>query len=83
VQAPGNGPRQKNLAAEQIHLHFAPLAAAVVDDTVDADGPYCRIRECYPDGAIGADDPTSTDRLSFGSFEARATGGAVGGSGPS
>jgi len=44
---------------------------------------YCRIRECYPDGAIGADDPTSIDRLSFGSFEARATRGAVGGSGPS
>jgi hypothetical protein len=39
--------------------------------------PYCLICECYPDYAAGADDPTSTDRLT----EARTTGGAVGGSG--
>jgi hypothetical protein len=45
-------------------------------------GPYCLICECYPDSTVGADDPTSTDRMSLMAVEARSTGGAVGGSGP-
>src|ERR1700726_1567979 len=27
------------------------------------DPSYCLICECYPDSAVGADDPTSTDRM--------------------
>lgn len=44
--------------------------------------PYCLSCECYPGGAVGADDPTSRDRVSLTAFEARSMGGAVGGSGP-
>ena len=45
------------------------------------DPSYCLICECYPDGAIGADDPTSTDRLHAAALQPRSTRGAVGGSG--
>src|SRR5258708_37266915 len=71
-------PRDRGVRAS---LSVASLAGC--QSAFKFDPAYCRIRECYPDGAIGVDDPTSTDRLSFGAFEARATGGAVGGSGPS
>src|ERR1700760_4013300 len=43
---------------------------------------YCLICKCYPGGATGADDPTSTDRTSLTAREACAVGGGVGGSGP-
>ena len=46
------------------------------------DPPYCLICECYPDSAVGADDPTSANRLSLSAIEARSTAGTVGGSGP-
>jgi hypothetical protein len=29
------------------------------------DQTYCLICECYPDSAVGADDPTSANRLSL------------------
>ena len=31
---------------------------------------YCLICECYPDSTVGADDPTSTDRMSLMAVEA-------------
>jgi hypothetical protein len=46
------------------------------------DPPYCRICECYPDGAIADDDPMSIDRPRQVAFPACSTRGAVGGSGP-
>ena len=46
------------------------------------DPAYCLICECYPDGAVAADNPISTDRLCIVVFQARSMGGAVGGSGP-
>ena len=46
------------------------------------DPPYCLICECYPESAVGADDPTSANRLSLSAIEARSTAGTVGGSGP-
>jgi hypothetical protein len=49
---------------------------------LDWDPPYCRICECYPDGAIPDDDPLSIDRPRQVAFPACSVGGAVGGSGP-
>jgi hypothetical protein len=46
------------------------------------DPAYCLICECYPDSAVGADDPTSANRLSLSAIEACSTAGTVGGSGP-
>jgi nucleotidyltransferase/DNA polymerase involved in DNA repair len=46
------------------------------------DPPYCLTCECYPDGAIAADDPMSADRARQLAFPACSTRGAVGGSGP-
>src|SRR6202171_5869244 len=46
------------------------------------DPAYCLICRCYPDGAVAADNPISTDRLCIVVFQARSRGGAVGGSGP-
>ncbi|WP_028146099.1 hypothetical protein [Bradyrhizobium japonicum] len=46
------------------------------------DPPYCRICECYRDGAIGDDDPMSINRSRQITFPACSTRGAVVGSGP-
>jgi hypothetical protein len=46
------------------------------------DPPYCRICECYPDGAIADDDAMSIDWPRQMAFPACSTRGAVGGSGP-
>ncbi|MCP1738430.1 hypothetical protein ABIF99_009879 [Bradyrhizobium japonicum] len=46
------------------------------------DPPYCRICECYPDGAVAAVDAMSTDWPRQVAFQACSVGGAVGGSGP-
>ena len=46
------------------------------------DPAYCLICECYPESAVGADDPTSANRLSLSAIEARSTARTVGGSGP-
>lgn len=46
-------------------------------------GPsYCRMSECYPDGAIAQIDTTSADRPRQVAFPACSTRGAVGGLGP-
>src|SRR6185369_7401567 len=42
VQPPRDGTWQKEFTGEEIHLDFAPLAAAVVDDAIDAYG--CGLR---------------------------------------
>lgn len=44
--------------------------------------PYCRICECYRDGAIADDDPMSIDRSRQMAFPPCSTRGAVVGSGP-
>jgi integrase len=46
------------------------------------DPAYCRMSECYPDGAIAQVDATSTDRPRQVVFPACSMRGAVGGSGP-
>ncbi|WLA96383.1 hypothetical protein QNJ96_45395 (plasmid) [Bradyrhizobium elkanii] len=46
------------------------------------DPAYCRICECYPDGAVAAVDAMSTDWPRQVAFQACSVGGAVGGSGP-
>ncbi len=46
------------------------------------DPSYCLTCECYPDGAIAADDPMSADPSRQLAFPACSTRGAVGGSGP-
>jgi maleylacetate reductase len=46
------------------------------------DPSYCLICECYPDGALAAVDPMSTERPRQLTFQACSVGGAVGGSGP-
>lgn len=43
---------------------------------------YCLTCECYPDGAVAADDAMATDRPRQVAFPACSTRGAVGGSGP-
>jgi integrase len=63
-------------------LGVAPHIADKCQSASDRDPAYCLICECYPDWTAGADDPTWADRLSLAAFQARATGGAVGGSGP-
>ena len=49
--------------------------------SIKFDPAYCLTCECYPDGAIAADDPISTDRPRQVAFPACSTRGAVGGSG--
>ncbi|MGX1015580.1 aspartate aminotransferase-like enzyme [Bradyrhizobium japonicum] len=46
------------------------------------DPSYCRICECYPDGAIADEDPMSINRSCHMAFPTCSTRGAVGGSGP-
>lgn len=61
-------------------------SAEPILDTVRPDiyvkGSYCRMSECYPDGAIAQVDATSTDRPRQVVFPACSMRGAVGGSGP-
>jgi len=53
-----------------------------MESAPNLDPPYCLICEYYPDGAVAADDPMSTDRLCLVVFRARSMGGAAGRSGP-
>jgi hypothetical protein len=68
--------------ATQLCIYYLVALGLNVSFGEGSEGPYCLIGECYPDGAVAADNPISTDRLCIVVFQARSMGGAVGGSGP-
>ncbi|MEY9604336.1 transposase [Bradyrhizobium japonicum] len=88
-----NDPNFTAKAADVVGLYVAPPAKAIVlcvdekpsiqcQSACKFDPSYCRICECYPDGAVAAVDAMSTDWPRQVAFQACSVGGAVGGSGP-